>query len=61
MKEPLYQVIGYRVNKRTGERTDDETTILCPGPFTHKESMTAISKFTKRSDFAITIREVEES
>lgn len=52
-----YELIGYRVNLRTGER-EGSAVVLCPGPFTHAECMTAKSKFTARPDFAITVREI---
>jgi hypothetical protein len=52
-----YEVIGYRVDPRD-ERKRGVPLVLCPGPFTHKEALTVISKFTPRRDFAITVREL---
>lgn len=52
-----FEVIGYRVDPKD-ERVRGEAIVLCPGPFTHAEAATAISKFTKRPTFAITVREV---
>lgn len=56
-----YELIGYRVHPRTGERADAVPVVLCPGPFTHAECMTAKSKFTPRADFAITVRALQEA
>lgn len=53
-----YRLIGYRVHPKTGERVDEENIVLCPGPFTNKEAMTAKSKFTPRHNFAIVPQEI---